>query len=35
MLKKGAKKMLKSLVGKGKGSTFATAKAKQTVGREA
>ena len=34
-LKKGAKKMLKSLAGKGKGSTFATAKAKQTGGREA
>ena len=34
-LKKGAKKMLKSLSGKGKGSTFATAKAKQTGGREA
>ena len=27
--------MRKSLVGKGKGSTFATAKAKQTDGREA
>ena len=27
--------MLKSLAGKGKGSTFATAKAKQTGGREA
>ena len=27
--------MLKSLAGKGKGRTFATAKAKQTGGREA
>ena len=27
--------MLKSLAGKGKGSTFATAKAKQTGGHEA
>ncbi len=34
-LKKGQKKMLKSLAGKVKGSTFATAKAKQTGGREA
>ena len=35
ILKKGAKKMLKSLAGKGESSTFATAKAKQTGGREA
>ena len=33
--KRGQKKMLKSLAGKVKGSTFATAKAKQTGGREA
>lgn len=32
---KGQKKMLKSLAGEVKGSTFATAKAKQTGGREA